>query len=83
MFSGWCYNRIIPKADRTTNIVAYLLGYGLWFAITIIALVGIYSTMLCYLKFRVSAVHYVSLPVAYILLTTPTERPESAEPEEH
>ena len=35
--------------------MAYLLGYGLWFAITVVALVVIYLTMLCYLKFRVNA----------------------------
>jgi G protein-coupled receptor 157 len=48
---GWCYGRPIP-GDHTKSILGYLLGYGLWFAITIVALVIIYSTMLCYLKFR-------------------------------
>ena len=37
-----------------TTVMAHLLGYGLWFYITVVALVVIYFTMLCYLKCKVS-----------------------------
>ena len=57
---GWCYVRLVPThngtVDHSQTIIAHLLGYGLWFYITVVALVVIYFTMLCYLKCRVGII---------------------------
>ena len=55
--SVWCYIRLVPrsdgKIDRSATILAQLLGYELWVYITFVALLVLYLTMLCYLKYRV------------------------------
>ena len=56
-FAGWCYRRVVPNSkgqiDHSTTVVAEVLGYELWFYGTLVSLVAIYITMLCYLKFKV------------------------------
>ena len=55
--SAWCYIRLVPRSDgeidRPATILAQLLGYELWVYITFVALLVLYLTMLCYLKYRV------------------------------